>query len=512
MLKITRIPAGEAVSSDFDIRLNGQSAAAYAARVSAVPHNRAWPGHQRDLSQTELASFLTFVMGDEVVEVELLAARDFEEAVIRPLSENITPTVSGRRLSFVITRPGQYTVELDGPHHALHIFADPAVDFGVKEGDPGVIWFGPGVHRPGLIDLKSGQTLYIDQDAVVYGGVRAVQEERVRILGYGVLDGSEEKRRDDTLLLPYDLTRGYPVKGTAPAAEPVQGSVLLEDRDSFLSWLEENQVLNGCVRLYACRNTLVQGIVCRDSASFTIIEANCEDTVCDNVKLIGMWRYNSDGIDLFNCRRCVIRNSFLRNFDDCVVLKGITGWDTWSMEDILVENCVLWCDWGRSLEIGAETCAPEYRGIVFRDCDCIHNETAAMDIQNGDRGRVHDVLFEDIRVEYSRYDVRGQLQDTEDEVFEAMSRLSPLAIAELYTGLFSNDWVYGENRAITFRNIQVFTEADQPFPHILLNGVNFEHTTSGIRFEGVFHNGRRLENAMQANIHSNYFTRDITVE
>ena len=65
------------------------------------------------------------------------------------------------------------TVELDGPHHALHLFADPPEAEAPKSDAAGVRYFGPGVHRPGKIRLQSGETLYVAGGAVVYTAVEA---------------------------------------------------------------------------------------------------------------------------------------------------------------------------------------------------------------------------------------------------------------------------------------------------------------------------------------------------
>ena len=72
MVKITHIPAGEQKGTDFQIKLDGIVAESYVARVSAMPFNRTWPGQQRPLEQTELASILSFTM-DAPVCVELEA-------------------------------------------------------------------------------------------------------------------------------------------------------------------------------------------------------------------------------------------------------------------------------------------------------------------------------------------------------------------------------------------------------------------------------------------------------
>jgi hypothetical protein len=171
MLKVQSLPQGEKTSKDFTVVLNDTlTVDLYEARVSAVPYNTIWPGQQRPIDQTELAPFFSFEM-DEAVNVHLTADKDFQEVVIRPLSENIKAKTDGRDIYFTIRQPGQYTVELDGFHNALHIFTNPIADFGVTADDQNVIYFAPGIHKAGVIDVKSNQTVYIDAGAVVYGAV-----------------------------------------------------------------------------------------------------------------------------------------------------------------------------------------------------------------------------------------------------------------------------------------------------------------------------------------------------
>ena len=88
------------------------------------------------------------------VTVEVIPKRTFKSVAVRPSSRGIQPAVQGQRITFQLSRPGQLTVELDGPHHALHLFADPPEAEAPKPGDPNVLYFGPGVHRPGKIELK----------------------------------------------------------------------------------------------------------------------------------------------------------------------------------------------------------------------------------------------------------------------------------------------------------------------------------------------------------------------
>lgn len=467
MLKTYPIPAGEPVSGDFQIKLNGQPVDAYVARVSAIPFNRVWPGKQRPIEQTELASFVYYA-SDEPITVTLTAAKDFSDITVRPLSKNIKPEINGRNIVFVIEKAGQYTVELDGFHNALHIFANPVFDFGVSPDDSGVIYYGAGIHDAGYIDLKSGQTLYIDAGSVLRASVMARNATNIRIVGEGILDNSWEER---------DKTEKGPI---------------------------------GCMKFFNCKNVEVTGVICRDSVVWTATVFNSDNVIFDNVKAIGMWRYNSDGIDFVNSANGVIKNCFLRNFDDCVVLKGLKGWDTRNVENILVSGCVIWCDWGRGLEIGAETCADEYRNIIFENCDLIHGAHMHMDLQNGDRARVHDLIFDNIRVEYSRYTLEPVYQNSDDMIYEGKERYMPqLFFAHIYNGIWSKDYLWGENYNVTFRNIQVFSDEGMPLPPSTFVGVNAEHQTHDITIENLTINGQQIKDIKDIPVKTNQFAYNI---
>ncbi len=499
-MKITQLPKGERPNAAFKIRLNGEEAEAYSARVSAMPFNCTWPGHQRPTEQTEETAFLSFAM-DAPVHLSLTAADSFRKATVRPLNEGIKPMVSGRTVSFTVTHPGQYTVELDGTHRVLHIFADPETASQIDPSAPEVIYYPAGVHDVGVIELKSNQTLYIERGAVVYGAVLAIGAENVRILGEGILDGSREIRDNHSMLVPQDIERRNHA-GALPLSEELEisGTALLESVEQYRDFLKHWNMLYAAVHLYGCKNAELGGLILRDAPGFTVILANCENCRCDNLKIIGNWRYNADGIDLFNCRNCIIRGCFLRCFDDCIVLKGIPGWDMQGMENIIVDSCVVWCDWGASLEIGAETCAPHYTNILFRSCDLIHNCHAAMRIHHCDRAAISGVTYEDIRVEYSEHDLLPVYQHTEEQVFVPQKGQAAL-MHILFEGevYFSCEHRKGSVDGVRYRRIRVLTEPTwrvgssvQPVPAIRFEGYNEKHTVQDICIDGLYVNNTRI--------------------
>ena len=74
---------------------------------------------------------------------------------------------------------------------------------------------------------------------------------------------------------------------------------------------------------YDCENLTIDGIIIRDAMLWTVIVRNhCRKVLIDNIKIIGQWRYNSDGIDICASEDVVVRNSFIRAFDDCFIARG----------------------------------------------------------------------------------------------------------------------------------------------------------------------------------------------
>ena len=495
MLVLTNTPISETLYTRISVAVNGIPAQTPAARVSAMPYNTAWPGRQRPLDQTEAAPVLSF-SANEPVTVTVTYETAPAEVLVRPLSRGVTPLVEGRCATLSLNTPGAYTVEADGFHEALHVFFDPVTDFEpYTRGAKTVLRYGAGVHTVGRVELHSNTAVIIDRDAVVYGSFMAVNAENITVCGYGVLDGSREERisGDDLLPLSYD--------GPVPT-----------DREEFLQFLSRNRVLDGILRFYRCQNVCVEGVTLRDASTFGLIAAGCDDVVIHNIKTVGMWRYNADGIDLFNCRRAVIRNCFLRDFDDCIVLKGICGWDDRNMEQILVESCVTWCDWGRNLEIGAETNAPAFRHITFRNCDCIHGSTIFCDVHHHNRAEISHVVFEDIRCEYTKHQLSDTYQhDMEAPFVAATPARHPLLLAApiLKMGLFAKDGLSGRTHDVTFRNIHMLTDAEGlPEPGVWIVGVDEDHRVTDVTLDGIFRDGVRLaEDEMDWQV--NEFVSDI---
>jgi hypothetical protein len=454
-------------SEDFTVRVNGTEVFVHSARVSAVPLNWRWPGYQRPLEQTELASFAYWdTAGPAEVVVE--SKRPVETVAVRPTSRGITPEVKGNRISFEMPGPGHLTVEVNGVHHALHLFASEPGNYGVNPDDPNVLYFAPGEHDAGVVKLASGQTMYIAAGAVVHGAVLMENARDVRLVGRGILDGGRIRRYD------------------APS----------------------------CVVPYRCENVEISGIVIRDPNVYGIYPMNCRNVRISGVKLIGFWRYNTDGIHMANCSDVVVDNCFLRTFDDSIIIKGQHRFRNYdSPQDpctnITVSNCVIWNDWGRALEIGAKTITPEISNVTYRDCDIIRCGHIALDIQNGDRALVRDFLYENIRFEIDPVTPEPIYQNDPKQVYreDPSDTYCPFFIVlEIRPNFYSEDAERGRVRNIRFRNIEVLGDR---VPPSRFSGFDADHPVEDVTLENVTICGKPVTDPASGNITANEFVKDI---
>lgn len=470
-------------TENYIVKVNGKQVPLNTARVSAMPFNRRWPGHQRSIDQTELVNFLSLET-DEVLEFEIIPKVSFEKVEIRPSSLGIKPEISDGNIKFTLPKAAYFTVEPYGRHNALHIFADSPSDYSsINKNSPDVIYFGKGEHDVGMIRLESNQTLFIDEGAVVYACVRATDAENIKILGRGILDNSRNK-------------------------EKIKFEVNAENN---------NSAVNNAERLHTiqpeyCTNVTIEGITIRDSLVYNIKPVACENLDISNVKIIGNWRYNSDGIDMHNCVNVHIDNCFLRTFDDCICVKGFdlffeenvmeaakkamyrNGKSYDVFKNVVVENCVLWNDWGKCLEIGAETKAEEIFNVEFRNCDVIHVTGPVLDCMNVDWADVHDVSYHDINVEYDQNIPKPMLQNSDSHKYENTEPdYSPAFCSSNVIHHFEyskGSTRLGRNRRITFENINLF---GRQTPKLIFKGFDSDHMCTDITVKNIFQNGKKLE-------------------
>jgi len=461
-------------------------------RCSAMPVNIRWPGHQRELDQTEICHFARFDFHGET-QVRVAPNRPFTNVVVRPVAKKVIVMREGDTVRFTLPSVGAYSVEFDGRHENLMLFADPPHVWKVDRTAPNVRYFGPGEHKVGVLCPKAGETIFLDEGAVVYGRIEACDADRLRICGRGILDASR-------------------VKEVPVAIDPK-----LAEEQRKKGWAITNVERFDAIRLMFCDDVRIEGITVRDSQIYAIRPVCCDRFTVDNVKILGSWRYNSDGIDMHNCRQVRIRDSFIRTYDDSICVKGFDyvlpekemsheGVLHDVFEDVLVEGCTIWNDWGRALEIGAETRAREIRNVTFRDCDILAVHEVALDVQNCDQAHVHDIVFEDIRVEYDP-SAPKTVYSASAKDFDSASRRAPAALAGVvipYIPEYSKGGAENRGRTsrVAFRNIDVHAPS---MPGGFCRGFDAEHRATDVTFAGIRLNGRDVTDPFVAAVATNAF-------
>lgn len=483
-IKIYQIPHGEVLSNLYEMNVSGQNVPLHEAFVSAVPFNRRWPGHQRSFDQAEPVAYASFAM-DEPVHITVKPQKKFENVVIRPLSKGVVPEVNDGEITFTLAEAGGYTLEIDGYHNALHVFVDPIKKYTVDYDDKNVLYFGAGVHEVNYIELQSNQTLFVDEGAVLYTTISAENVENTKILGRGIINNS--KNREKIL---------FEVEKLGDGSMDVQ-----------------NSERKHTIQMKNCKHIEIDGITIHNSLLYNIALFGCEDVIINNVKTIGCWRYNTDGIDLHNCSRCVVKNCFVRSYDDAICIKGHDGLPQ-VCGDTLVENCVVWCDWGKSLEIGAETRAEQIKNVTFRNCDIIRSSAMAMDICNVDYGDVHDIVFENIRVEYDPVCQPPKMQRNDEEIYTVdanSSYLPRLMNTEIIKHMEYSEGLErrGINHNITFKNIQVFSDR---IPQSRFSGYDEEHQTTDVKIIDLHLNGSKVKSLDEAAVIIAPFASEISLD
>lgn len=286
----------------------------------------------------------------------------FERVEVRPSKYAIEPKRVGRNtIEFEIHDPQEkISVEFDSDRdHNLFIFPDRHDQYKPNPFQEGVIYYGAGLHYAGIINLKSNQTLYLDQGAVVYGQVRAVDAEHVKIAGRGILCGS-----------------------MADHAEFRRGRLV-----DFLR----------------CRDVTMSGITLRDSPAWSLCMTDCQMVHINNVKEI-CWMINSDGVDVCNSREVVIENCFMRNYDDNVSIKAVP-WGKDDTANVTVQGCTMWADCAHNFLVGPE--APEHTisrtrflgSVILESREKADPWRGAMAVMISDEGYYEDVLIDGVEVE-----------------------------------------------------------------------------------------------------------------
>lgn len=393
-------------------------------------------GTERDVYHTEFFDFVYAVKEKEEINVEIEVSKPFEKVVIRPYSSKVNFKTENTKITFSMAGNERAIVELDdeleSPLYVLlgeYIPCPEKADYVFESGK---------AYNIGALELTSNQVVYIEEGAVVSGYFKSRMADNIKICGNGIVYGGNWHKWDEN------------------SGEQLIVPVLGE-------------------------NIEIRGITLLDGGSWHIVPVACKNVLIEDVNILGKV-ITGDGIDIVGCENVTIRNCFIRANDDCISVKAVEFQDPSGCTDvknILVENCLFWnAEFGNTLEIGYETRCDEISDIIFKNCDIVHcqyegNQSGGvLTIHNADRAEVHDIYYENIRIE-----------DAQEKFIDIKTLDSK----------YSKDRERGMIHDIYFKNIEI---VDGVFPVSIIRGYEMKNEICrphGFYFENIVVHDKKIE-------------------
>ncbi|MBO4340679.1 MAG: hypothetical protein J5835_04545, partial [Bacteroidales bacterium] len=376
---------------------------------------------------------------DAEVEVEVCSwAEVIKSAEVRPLNKGYSWSLRNGILKIKLKPYDKAVVEINGSEeNPLFIFANPLENNKPAKDNPSVKYYEAGkIYNPGLINLESGQTMYIEGGAVVNGCLDLREKDNVTIDGCGILNCHPEKSRGIFAL--------------------------------------------------RCKNLTLKNIIEINKDNWTTFFAECEGLRSDNYKAVASISENgaeNDAFDLLGCHDVEVRHGFSYCHDDAFCIKCRKWSYGGKSSDILIEDCIAWnCKRGNSFEFGYELQEDATR-ITFRNIWAIHSagseeafRRGALGLHNGAAGSISDVLYENVWLEDPKeYGIHMIIMDSGYNIG---------------TGV---EWSPGKISNVTLRNVHI--DKLPPEGNFIHGYDSGEHRIKGVRFEGLWIKGKRILSA-----------------
>jgi hypothetical protein len=459
-------PAGESLSSEYTIQVQGRPVPVYVEKVAPGDSSRRLDA--MDYSQNVIghisdeAAFTYFDMTG-TVDISVTYNAPITSAKLLPDIPGTKLTTNGKTVHFSLSQPRNFVLELNHELvRTLQIFANPMETDVPSASDPNVVYFGPGVHEVSKLTVGDGKTLYIAGGAIV----RTVE---------GQAETYQTTERGQRSYEPAITIQGSDIKVRGRGI--IDGSMILSGK-KLLS-------ISG-------HNISIEGIILRDPSTWTMPLRKAQDVTITNVKILG-YRLNSDGIDVVSSQNVTIQGCFIRTFDDLIVIKSVAS--DGPSTNIVAKQNTLWNEKGHAMTIGSEVQA-QISNITFADNDVIrdlgHDWTMRVLLRGN--GNVEGVHYQNIRVNLT--------------CIEGMPEKECPGLISLWIGKPSaaNGGEPGTIRNISFRNIEA--SSTSPKAPITFSGSGETSDIQGVQLDNIVINGHPIS---KSDIKENKFVRNVAI-
>ncbi len=441
------LPLTEKQSAHWALKVDQTPVPVWISRVREEINKPDGAGYTHSFNgRSEWCGFARFDFSGKI-RVGISVSRPFKTAEIVPHAFGIAPEISGQNISFEMAQPAHLTVLLDGSdEEPLHIFARAPETDVPAAGDPDVVFFGPGEHWISSLELKSGQTLYLDGGAILRGVLPAGAVGKCG----GVLN-----------LYSY----GQPLVLVRNAE-----NVTIRGR-GIIDCGAMPHLAKSPLGIFDSKNVRVEGIMLRNAASWHLPIRGGQNIAVDGVACLS-GRLNTDGINSVNSTNVRVRNCFARTHDDSFVVKA--GQQGAPCSDVVYENCIAWNDWGYALGMSYES-RSDIHDVIFRNCHVLFARNWPLGVHVSDSGTVSRLRFENIHIDYPA-----------TKFYPEMGRFS--IRVDNIRDVWAKDTETGLARDILFKDIEIRGGDVPPFS---LKGAAGQ-PLQNIVFENVSVNGEKV--------------------
>ena len=415
--------------------------------ASFVPVSSVYSVEAGEQSQTVFVTsepeVCAFGCDDRTTVTVRFASVRVDSLAVRPLSIDFDQVWdrAAQVLTLKMSPRQRAVVEINGDtDKPLFLFANPIDEDKPSPDDKNVIFFQAGcVRNIRDLNLRPGQTLYLEGGAWLRGNLRLEGTRDVHVRGAGVIDGR--------------VASGVPM------------------------------------RITECHDVSVGGIIMLNDFGHTTRVYGSDHLTFDNYKVVATRNphnpkgLENDALNLISCSHASVYHCFSYAHDDTFCIKTT---EDGPAEDISYYDCIAWhVMGGNSFEIGYETTS-DIRDISYKKIYSLHargNETlvrsADLGIHHASRGTIENISYEDV-----------YLEESDEWTLAMMMFQNPYSKKD-----YAVNYRPGHIRGVTLKNIHVL------YPirfGSLIEGYDEDHRVEGLVIDGLYVLGRRVTSSGEA--------------
>jgi hypothetical protein len=251
----------------------------------------------------------------------------------------------------------------------------------------------------GTLVLKSGVNLYLSPKAVLLGSIDPYDYPYVK----DILDKKHVEAKGNRIGALIGATDQINVSITGSGTIDGQGRRLALIMDSLfyagkLDTAHYNlrrkrpEARPGDFKFTNCSNLSITGITIKNACGWVQTYERCKNLTLDHIRVESDAYWNNDGIDVVDCSKVRITNSFVNSADDGICLKSDGG--GFYNDSIYVANCTVRSS-ASAVKFGTASTGG-FRNVVIKDIKVFDTFRSAIAIESVDGGMLENVLVDGI--------------------------------------------------------------------------------------------------------------------